>query len=229
MLTVSELQVLYKRCYFQTASGTLTVRENQKSSSALRQVELNYTGDAIFICPKFMEDENELYFKSGARLNLRQICDGAILLSKGGKNYLIILELKSGYNEVCKKAVNQLVACYLKMKFHLHRFASYCPSDYEELGLVISFPPEASDKWNVENNDMILDRKMQITAQDDPVEKRYDHELRVHGKTTLRGTDYRMETLNLASSYILDTLTVKYCGVSAPEASVDLDEVLENL
>ena len=226
MLTVSELKALYKCCYFQTASGTLIVRESQQSSSALRQVELNYTGDAIFISPKFLEDENELYLKSGSRLNLRQICDGVILLSKEGKNYLIVLELKSGYNEVCRKAVNQVAACYLKMKFHLHRFVSYSPSDYEELGLIVSFPPEASDKLNAENNDMIWERKMQITGQGDPVQKRHDRELRTLGKTTLCGADYQPDTLNLHAAYRLDKLTVKYCGVDTPEASVNLDDLL---
>lgn len=228
MLTVSELKTLYTPGYFQTASGKLTVREQQQSSSALRQVELSYTGDAIFISPQFLDDESRPYFKPTSGLNLRQICDGVILLSKEGKNYLIVLELKSGYNDVCKKAVNQLAACYVKTKFHLHRFASYSPSDYEELGLIISFPPTSSDELDVENNEMVMGRKLQITGQEDPVQKRYDRELRTAHQTTLSGADYQMDKLPLASPYLLNTLTVKHCQVNAPEAAVDLDALLGN-
>lgn len=229
MITLAELQQIYRPQYFEERTGTLNVCEKQKQDDiqSLREIRLTYTGKAIFIKPDFLEDESNIYRKqSTPQLNLRRICDGIILLEQESKGYLLILELKSGYNEVCKKAVEQIVACCQKIRFHLNRFAGFNFTEYEELGIIFSYPPTMEDRLDAENNSMITDRKLSLTGQADLNKERIDREIRTNHQVIVNGEDFGIASLHLSPNLAMQSLCIKHCSVSATVASIDLDELI---
>lgn len=228
MLTLSELQQIYLPQYFEEHANALTVVEKQDNDQSLREVSFHYTGKAIFIKPDFLKDESGIYRKqSTPRLNLRRICDGIILLEQEEKNYLLVLELKSGYSEVCKKAIEQVVSCYQKIRFHLNRFASFNSSEYTEVGIIFSFPPTEKDELDVENNSMITERKLVITGQADSDKERMDKEMRTKGQVIVNEEDFDIASLRLSSHLAMQNLLIKHCPASDAIVSADLDELIK--
>lgn len=70
---------------------------------------------------------------------------------------IVYVELKSGYNEVCKKAVYQLPLSSIKIKSFLRNLSNFNLNDYIEVGLIVSFPPTEKDKFDDSNNEIVLD------------------------------------------------------------------------
>ena len=141
--------------------------------------------------------------------------------------YLLVLELKSGYSEVCKKAIEQVVSCYQKIRFHLNRFASFNSAEYTEVGIIFSFPPTEKDELDVENNSMITERKLVITGQADSDKERMDKEMRTKGQVIVNEEDFDIASLRLSSHLAMQNLLIKHCPASDAIVSADLDKLIK--
>lgn len=162
MLNKEELTTLYACDVIETGTGGILMTEKQKEKKALETVCLSASGDIIKISPLFFDRQKEAYRKHTKNINYRLICDGVLLYhKKKDENYLIIVEMKSGFNDV-KKACTQISSSYIKLKTHLENFKSYNADDYNELGLIFCYPPQKEDYNDAGNNGMIMESKLRM-------------------------------------------------------------------
>lgn len=231
MLNAEELTAFYSCDVIETGTGCVRLTEKQKEAGTLKTVRLSYCGELIKINPLFFDRQKEAYRKHTKHINYRLICDGVLLYHrKKDENYLIIVEMKSGFNDV-KKAFTQISSSYIKLKTHLESFKSYEADEYKELGLIFCFPPKKEDYNDAENNGMVMDSKLKMVLGKS-ADKMEDYlncrkkELESYGKTELSAGDMNVTALPLKPKCLYKTLTVLHQSVDNAEASVDLDEVL---
>lgn len=230
MLTGKDLKELYACEVIESGDKSLTLVEPQKENkSALASVSLSISGEAIKINPAFFDRQKEAFRKHDKHKNYKKICDGAILYHRTDeKNYLIVVELKTGFNDV-KKACEQISVSYVKLKMHLLNFPAYHAEDYEELGLIFSYPPVAEDYNDTTHNEMVFDakRKMIKTTPLSPEEvylNKCKLELEKQGKTTLDACQMHITSLPLKQDCLYDTLPIYHRAVGAANVSMSLDD-----
>lgn len=221
MITRQELSRIYKPDYFKELTKEVVIKENQREEGCLEEVTFTFDGKLILIGEHFLKAEKVLYnaIKGGKHgFSLSQICDAVLLLEKEEEEYVIAVELKSGYTAVHKKAIYQVAASIIKIKALLNNFESY-PKEkgYKEMAIIVSFPPTLEDKKRVENNAMILDRReemMQMETPQQKMEKRYDKNFRKKGEAILKAADLGIEGLNLSREIVFDELYIKHYEVT---------------
>lgn len=230
MIRINDLTQLYKPTYFESKSGSIVVKEPQKEARTLKEVTFTFTGSMIFINPKFLDDSTEIYIKPPTGVSFRHICDGIFILEQNEKKYIIWIELKSGYNDVCKKAIDQLATSYVKTKSHLMNFSTFNPAEYIELGIIVSFPPKPEDLNDVGNNPMVIENKLRNVGICAPTYKSsYSRALRIHQEVIMRGTDFGFHTLSLVPQITMDKLYVKHQPVNDESAIIDLNGILQQM
>ena len=141
-IDISDLTSFYSSELFQSGNNSVILKEKQQNAGSLSSVEILTPGEYILIKPGFLNESKEAYRKIDKHISYRDINDGTLLVEYKGKRYLVYIELKSGYNGVCSKAIYQLPVSSIKIKSYLRNFASYTPGEYEEVGLIVSFPPK---------------------------------------------------------------------------------------
>lgn len=235
MLNESELKELYACDVVESGNKSLKLIEHQKENrKALASVSLSLSGEAIKINPSFFDRQKEAYRKHNEHKNYRRICDGAILYhKKDDKNYLIIVELKSGFNDV-KKACEQISASYVKLKMHLLNFPTYHVTDYEELGLIFSYPPKDEDYNDTSHNEMVLGAKQRMIkmSSPSPIEiylNQCKQELEQKGRTTLDARPMDVVSLPLKQDCLYQTLPILHQAVNDVDVSMSLDSILAKL
>lgn len=189
---VNDLISLYDPSLILDGSDSVHLDEKQNKNNGLAEVNLLFKGTYILLTPEFLRRSETLYCKINRHISLRQINDGTLLVDDAeGNHYLIYVELKSGYNDVGKKAIYQIPVSSIKIKSYLRNLASYVPGEYKELGLIISYPPQASDKLDADNNDMVFDAKQTyIEEQTDSTTNLIDQSLRRNGVATIQESDF---------------------------------------
>ena len=148
MISVNRLkESIYKDSYFSEVVGSLVVNNEEKpKGNVLSQIELQTKGKFICLSNKILKEGADIYKtedKDTCRVSFRRDCDGICLLEVGGRNILLIIEVKSGFNDVKRKGFDQIAASYVKVRSILQSIEGYNPADYEELGLLVSYPPSA--------------------------------------------------------------------------------------
>lgn len=108
----------------------------------------------------------------------------------------------------------------------MNRFAGFNFTEYEELGIIFSYPPTMEDRLDAENNSMITDRKLSLTGQADLNKERIDREIRTNHQVIVNGEDFGIASLQLLPNLAMQSLCIKHCSVSATVASIDLDELI---
>lgn len=148
-----------------------------------------------------------------------------------GNHYLIYVELKSGYNDVGKKAIYQIPVSSIKIKSYLRNLASYVPDEYKELGLIISYPPQASDKLDAENNDMVFDAKQAyIDGQAHSQANAIDQSLRRNGVAIIQASDFpTLSQATFHSEIQFQEMPVFHKSVTANGETIDLTPLLKQV
>ena len=233
MLSEQELTTLYSCDVIDTGTGSILMTEKQKEEKALETVCLSASGDIIKIKPLFFDKQKDAYRRHTKNTNYRLICDGALLYHKEkDENYLIIVEMKSGFNDV-KKACAQISSSYIKLKTHLESFKSYNADDYKELGLIFCYPPQKEDYNDVENNGVIMESKLKMVnaklSDEEVYLNRCKKELESCGKTILDSTAMNVASLPLKPACLYKKLTVLHQPVDNTKVSMDLDKILSRL
>lgn len=85
-------------------------------------------------------------------------CDGAFFVEKDGKNYLVMLELKSSYSKdsLCK-AKKQFLSSFHNLMSELHGLINYNPTDVKVCCMLASHPLKTEEmvkflKWKYDGN-----------------------------------------------------------------------------
>ena len=160
-LKCDDLKSFYNCDLFQECKSELSLVEKQKTANTLSVVHVRFPGNGIFIKPQFLKDSLNVYRKIDSEISFRDINDGTLIVDFEGKLFLVYIELKSGYNDVCKKAIKQIPVSSIKIKSYLRNFSSFNLDNYKELGVIVSFPPPTDANFDSNNNSMVFDYKLQ--------------------------------------------------------------------
>lgn len=222
---------VYKDDYFSKSSGKLIVHnEKRVAMDVLSYVVMQTKGTFICLNNKILKESSNIYKtdnKDEGRISFRRDCDGICLLEVDGRNILLIIEVKSGFNEIKKKAFEQLVASYIKTRSILQSIEGYNPDEYEEIGLLVSYPP--TGKRYIPATSMI-DIKKEVIAPSslDRLNNVNVARLRVNQEVILNLSDYMIDSFHVNQSLYNPTLHVKHVSVTDQVGSetIDLDSYL---
>lgn len=208
---------VYKECYFSEMEGSLTVQNEENASvGVLSQIVLQSKGRFICLSNKILSEGANIYKKIEKKSNgfsYRADCDGICLLSIGNRNLLLIIEVKSGFNDIKKRGINQIISSYVKVRSILQSIEGYNPADYEEMGLLVSYPP--STKSNIPATSLIEVKKEIVTPSEiDKMNNANSTKLRVDKEVTLNLKDYPVGACHVNSMLYNPTLRVKHVSVA---------------
>lgn len=230
MIAIEDLQTLYDTSYFEERENTVCIKEQQRNNpNALSKVDFTFSGKLINIKSTFLKNSETIYRKHTEHLNFRQICDGVLIIKYNEKNFIIWVELKSGYNEVCKKAIFQLPASYIKLKSHLKNFPNYIPDQYTELGIIVSYPPQ---KYENDNDDIMKAKRKLVKYETayDRIRAKYDKDIREHHATCLMGEDFGFNEMNIQDDIKMKSLFIHHHNANSPNnMTIDLDKILDTI
>ncbi len=230
---LNDLTSLYEPFLFESGNGIVRLKEKQNKSNGLAGVDLRIDGPFIFLTPNFLEHTKDLYKRrKGEHISLKTNNDGTLLIDDiEGNHYLVYIELKSGFTKVSSKAIHQIPVSSIKIKSYLRNLASYVPGEYKELGLIISYPPQASDKLDAENNDMVFDAKQAyIDGQTHSQANAIDQSLRRNGVAIIQASDF--PTLSQATFHPdiqFQEMPVFHKSVTANGETIDLTPLLKQV
>lgn len=228
---IDDLRFLYNENYFSNRSQSVTLTENQEKESSVKQVEFLFSGDMVSIDNSLLLDSKDIYRKYANHkhndVSFKRNCDGLFIVEKDGIKWLLLVELKSSFCDVAKKAIEQIGVSYIKIKSHLNSISSYNSEEYNELGIIISFPPDYIDYEDVNNNDYVVDNKLRNVESEPDFKHTYDKEFRKNKQITLEGKYFGLDSQSLAQSIALKKLTIKHVTVNENAATVNLDDYLK--
>ena len=226
-LDLNLLTEFFESNYFEEFSENYTLKERQQNPTNLSSVNIITSGHGLFIKPKFLCDCLSIYRKIDDNLSFRDNNDGTFVLEDNGKQYLIYIEMKSGYGAVKKKAIRQIPVSAIKVKSFLRNFKAFNPHEYIELGLIISYPPTEEDKYDSGNNAMVIDHKLSYMAVQTGNEDVIDKELRQNKKTFLKAECFpKLSQDKLHEDIRFKSMMVYHCPVNGNNETVNLDEIL---
>lgn len=222
---------VYKDSYFTEKIGSLTVNNVEESTeNTLMSVEMQSKGKFINLNNKILKDCSEIYKKEdrqAGRISYRRDCDGICLLELDGRNILLVIEVKSGFNEIKKKGFEQLVASYVKVRGLLQSIEGYNPADYEEMGLLVSYPPDGS--YTMPARSIIGSKRRMIDSTAlDKLNNSNSAALKANKEVTLDLSGYNVDACHVNPTMINPTLRVKHAVVADKVGTVviDLDSYL---
>lgn len=135
------------------------------------------------------------------------------------------------YRKIDKRISLKKINDGTKIKSYLRNLASYVPGEYKELGLIISYPPQASDKLDAENNDMVFDAKQAyIDGQTHSQANAIDQSLRRNGVAIIQASDF--PTLSQATFHPdiqFQEMPVFHKSVTANGETIDLTPLLKQV
>lgn len=235
MFDLLEIGSLYNSAYIGKEKDSYVWTETQRTPNTLAQVRFVFRGGVIsYIKAGLLDKMRGVYQPNySGPLMLGKICDGILFLDRGDEHYFVVLEVKSSFNEIKKRAINQIPASYVKTKSILNDFSSYRTNDYEEFGLIVSYPYTKPSKTEFENNMTVMDYKRKITGdRNEEITSKYSLLLKDKKSAIFRGCDFEFNTLsNVKPQLLFDNLKVQHCSVDnhCEEATIDLDDVIKTL
>lgn len=135
------------------------------------------------------------------------------------------------YRKIDKRISLKKINDGTKIKSYLRNLASYVPGEYKELGLIISYPPQASDKLDAENNDMVFDAKQAyIDGQTHSQANAIDQSLRRNGVAIIQASDF--PTLSQATFHPdiqFQEMPVFHKSVTTNGETIDLTPLLKQV
>lgn len=136
--------------------------------------------------------------------------------------------MKSGFTKIFKEAIFQISSCYIKMKSYLRNFSNYNPTEYKELGIVISLPEDSSQPIIIDNED-VLARRMGAVNNEELAGERCQREFRERGNGIfpLRGDIFKFDRLHLHDDIILREMPVISITSKKAVPEIDLKEILD--
>ena len=236
MFSIDKIEALYNADFIGKNNDSYIWNEKPNGNpDALLQVEFVFKGGVIrFVKPGLLDKMKDAFRTNDAgALRLRKICDGFLFLERNEEHYFIILEVKSGFKEVKQKAINQIPASYVKAKSILNDFVSYNKADYQEFGLVVSYPYVSRPLTDSENNPRVMENKRKMIGdKNEIITSKYSDLLKNHQSAVFYGSDFDFDKLtSVKPDLFFETLQVEHCPVpnKCVTAIVDLDKIINAL
>ena len=141
--------------------------------------------------------------------------------------------MKSGFNDVKNKAIEQIPSSYMKLKSILNDFSNYVKDDFVEFGLIVSYPELPMPDTSSTKNDAVLSQKRAMVGDKlELVKRKYNRQIKETGRADFEGTDFEMGTLRgVKRDLLFDHLPVRHQAVAnhCVNAVVDLDAIIATL
>lgn len=224
MITCEELGSLYDPSFFSMPDEKFRIHESN-SNGGLEDVEFSFSGTVIQI-GDLLSDSKSLYSTDYLpELSLRMNCDGLVLVEYKERRFLVSIELKSSFNEVCRRAVFQLYASALKTRGLLGVYKGVL--DCIPVGIICSFQKTSDDRETPAE----YKNSLVSTNKKDIIIRRYRKIVNVDPCFVLSGKDFDADRLPLDHGIVPPVVFTRHCSVPKGnhQFHVDLDSVLDDL
>ena len=224
MVTCEELGSLYDSTFFSQPSGSFTIHESEPNNG-LEDVMFSFSGNVIQI-HGLLKKSKDLYSTTCLpSLSLRKNCDGLVLVEYKERRFLVSIELKSGFNEVCRSAVFQLYASTLKARGLLGVYHGVL--DCIPVSIICSFLKTPDDRETPAEykNSLVL-----ANGRDDVIH-RFRRIVNNDRCFRLSADDFEADRLPLDHGIVPPVVFTRHCSVpqGSHQFQTDLDLILDGL
>ena len=217
---------LLQACFFKQHNGEVTKYEQQKKAKKLEQVTYEHAGEIIEIENRLLKKCKDSFNSKVPNCSYQCDCDGIFLLQVGDKDYIVYSEMKSNFDE---KAIWQISSSVVRTKLLLSSIKDFGLENYQELGIIISYPMRVEIK--IDDNDSFKTNKTKMISTYREAIYRCKKELKKGKKTTVNGSDFSMSDAHIAEQYQPNNMIIKH--VEVPEGdtscSVNIDDLIASL
>ena len=217
---------LLQACFFKQHDGKVTKSEHQKKANKLEQVTYEHAGEIIEIENHLLKKCKDSFNSKIPNCSYQCDCDGIFLLQVGDKDYIVYSEMKSNFDE---KAIWQISSSVVRTKLLLSSIKDFGLENYQELGIIISYPMRVEIK--IDDNDSFKTNKRKMITTYPKAIYRCKAELKKGKKTTVNGSDFSMSDAHIAKQYQPNDMIIKHVVVPEGETSysVDIDKLIASL
>ena len=217
---------LLQACFFKQHNGKVTKSEHQKETNKLKQVTYEHAGAIIEIENHLLKKCKDSFNSKVSDCSYQCDCDGIFLLQVGDKDYIVYSEMKSNFDE---KAIWQISSSVVRTKLLLSSIKDFGLENYQELGIIISYPIRVEIK--IDDNDSFKTNKRKMISTYHKAIYRCKAELKKGKSTKVNGCDFSMSDAHIAEQYQPNDMIIKH--VEVPEGktscSVNIDNLIASL
>ena len=217
---------LLQACFFKQHNGQVTKSEHQDGDKKLRKVTYKHTGTIIEIENHLLKKCKDSFNSKVPNCSYQCDCDGIFLLQVGDKDYIVYSEMKSNFDE---KAIWQISSSVVRTKLLLSSIKDFGLENYQELGIIISYPIPVDIK--IDDNDSFKTNKRKMMSTYHKAIYRCKEELKKGKSTKVNGSDFSMSDAHIAEQYQPNDMIIKH--VEVPEGdtscSVNIDDLIASL
>ena len=217
---------LLQAYFFKQHDGKVTKSEHQKKANKLEQVTYEHAGEIIEIENHLLKKCKDSFNSKVSDCSYQCDCDGIFLLQVGDKDYIVYSEMKSNFDE---KAIWQISSSVVRTKLLLSSIKDFGLENYQELGIIISYPIGVESK--IDDNDSFKTNKRKMITTYPKAIYRCKAELKKRKSTKVNGSDFSMSDAHIAKQYQPNDMIIKH--VEVPEGntsySVNIDKLIASL
>lgn len=217
---------LLQACFFKQHDGKVTKSEHQKETNKLEQATYEHAGEIIEIENHLLKKCKDSFNSNVLDCSYQCDCDGIFLLQVGDKDYIVYSEMKSNFDE---KAIWQISSSVVRTKLLLSSIKDFGLENYQELGIIISYPIQVETKID-DNESFKINKRKMITTYHKAI-YRCKAELKKGKSTKVNGSDFSMSDAHIAKQYQPNDMIIKHVVVPEGETSysVDIDKLIASL
>ena len=217
---------LLQACFFKQHNGKVTKSEHQKEANKLGQITYEHAGTIIEIENHLLKKCKDSFNSKLPNCSYQCDCDGIFLLQVGDKDYIVYSEMKSNFDE---KAIWQISSSVVRTKLLLSSIKDFGLENYQELGIIISYPIPVDIK--IDDNDSFKTNKRKMISPYPKAIYRCKAELKKRKSTKVNGSDFSMSDAHIAKQYQPNDMIIKHVVVPEGETSysVDIDKLIASL
>ena len=217
---------LLQACFFKQHDGKVTKYEQQKKANKLEQVTYEHAGEIIEIENHLLKKCKDSFNSKVPNCSYQCDCDGIFLLQVGDKNYIVYSEMKSNFDE---KAIWQISSSVVRTKLLLSSIKDFGLENYQELGIIVSYP--IPDEIKIDDNDSFKTNKRKMISTYHKAIYRCKAELKKEKSTKVNGSDFSMHDAHIAEQYQPNDMIIKHVEVPVGDTSysVNIDNLIASL
>lgn len=213
---------LLQACFFKQHDGKVTKYEQQTKANKLGQVTYEHAGEIIEIENHLLKKCKDSFNSKVPNCSYQCDCDGIFLLQVGDKDYIVYSEMKSNFDE---KAIWQISSSAVRTKLLLSSIKDFGLENYQELGIIISYPMRVEIK--IDDNDSFKTNKKKMISTYNEAIYRCKAELKKEKSTKVNGSDFSMFDAHIAEQYQPNNMIIKH--VEVPEGNTSCSVNIDNL
>ena len=217
---------LLQACFFKQHDGKVTKYEQQTKANKLEQVTYEHAGEIIEIENHLLKKCKDSFNSKVPNCSYQCDCDGIFLLQVGDKNYIVYSEMKSNFDE---KAIWQISSSVVRTKLLLSSIKDFGLENYQELGIIVSYP--IPDEIKIDDNDSFKTNKRKMISTYHKAIYRCKAELKKEKSTKVNGSDFSMHDAHIAEQYQPNDIIIKHVEVPVGDTSysVNIDNLIASL